>query len=132
MPPDGAGHRRRGVALPFTPGIIIGHNDRIAWGVTNVGGDTQDLYLERLSDDGTAALFDGAWEPVTVHREEIAVRGRDTPEVVDARETRHGPIMDSYMLGTTEAYVVEGGITETYSLRLAGLEEGIAPSTTGP
>src|SRR6266511_2380661 len=41
----------RGVALPFSPGVIIGHNDRIAWGITNLGGDTQDLYLERLSED---------------------------------------------------------------------------------
>jgi penicillin amidase len=119
-----------GVSLPFTPGITIGHNERIAWGFTNVGGDTQDLYLERLNADGTAALFDGAWEPVTAIEEEIAVRGRDTPEVVHARETRHGPIMDSYLLGTTEAYVVEGGITETYALRFAGFEEGIGPSTT--
>ena len=38
--------------------------------------------------------------------------------------------MDSYLLGTTEAYVVEGGITETYALRFAGFEEDIGPSTT--
>ena len=90
-----------GVSLPFAPGITIGHNERIAWGFTNVGGDTQDLYLERLNDDGTAALYDGAWEPLTTFDEEIAVRGRDEPEVVRARETRHGPILDSYLLGTT-------------------------------
>jgi penicillin amidase len=119
----------RGVALPFAPGILLGHNDRIAWGATNVGGDTQDLYLERLNGDGTAALNDGLWEPLTVHREEIAVRGRTDPEVLEVRGTRHGPILDSYMVGMTDVRVVGGGITQTYALRWVGLEEGISVST---
>ncbi len=119
----------RGVALPFSPGVIIGHNDRIAWGITNLGGDTQDLYLERLSEDGTAALHNGAWEPLTVHREEVAVRGRSDPEVVEARETRHGPILDSFLIGVGAPTVVEGGIRETYALRWVALEDGAKPST---
>ncbi|HEY7280137.1 MAG TPA: penicillin acylase family protein, partial [Actinomycetota bacterium] len=119
-----------GVSLPFAPGITIGHNERIAWGFTNVGGDTQALYLERLNADGTAALYRGAWEPVTSFEEHITVRGRDEPDVVHARETRHGPILDSYLLGTRDALVVEGGITETYALRFVGFEETIQPSTT--
>ncbi len=119
----------RGVALPFSPGVIIGHNERIAWGITNLGGDTQDLYLERLSADGTAALYKGGLEPLTVHREEIVVRGRSDPEVVEARETRHGPILDSYLIGVGDPTVVVGAIRETYSLRWAALEEGAKPST---
>jgi penicillin amidase len=118
----------RGVALPFSPGVIIGHNDRIAWGITNLGGDTQDLFLERLSEDGTAALHNGAWEPVALHREEIAVRGRPDPEVVEARETRHGPLLDAYLIGVGAPTVVEG-IRETYSLRWVALEEATKPST---
>jgi penicillin amidase len=119
----------RGVALPFAPGVVIGHNDRIAWGFTNVGGDTQDLYLERLSEDRTAALYAGMWEPLTEHREEIAVRGREHPEILDVRQTRHGPILDSYVIGIAAPEVVEGGIRETYALRWVGFEEGIQPST---
>jgi penicillin amidase len=118
----------RGVSLTFAPGVIIGHNERIAWGYTNVGGDTQDLYLEQLNEEGTAALHNGEWEPLTVHREEIAVRGQTEPEVLEVRETRHGPIMDSYLVGIANPRVVTGAIQETYALRFVGLEESVKPS----
>jgi penicillin G amidase len=117
----------RGISLPFAPGVIIGHNDRIAWGITNLGGDIQDLYLEQVDEGGTAALHDGTWEPLTVHREEIAVRGRE-PEVLEVKETRHGPILDSYLVGAKDVSVV-AGIRGTYALRWVGLEEGTKPST---
>jgi len=123
------GYEAAGVALPFAPGIVIGHTAHHAWGLTNVGGDVQDLYLERLNEDRTAALYEGAWEPLTVRREEIHVRGRDEPEVVEVPETRHGPIIDSYMIGTTNPEVVQGGITETYALRWVGAEHAIRPTT---
>ena len=118
-----------GVSFPFAPGVVIGHNERIAWGLTNTEADVQDLYLERLSDDGTRCEYRGDWEPVTIHREEIAVRGRDEPEVVEVRETRHGPILTSYMLGIANPEVVEGGIRKPYALRWVGLERTIEPST---
>lgn len=117
-----------GVTLPPTAGVVIGHTPRIAWGLTNVGGDTQDLYLERLNQDRTAVLYDGSWEPAVVHREEIAVRGRSDPEVVAVVETRHGPIVDSYMVGAANPEVVRGGITETYALRWVGSEHAVQPS----
>lgn len=117
-----------GVALPFAPGVVIGHTAHHAWGFTNVTGDVQDLYLERLSDDGTRALYEGEWQPLTVHHEEIAVRGRDEPIALDVRETRHGPILDSYVVGIANPHVVEGGIKETYALRWVGSERAIQPS----
>jgi penicillin amidase len=119
----------RGVSLPFAPGVIIGHNQRIAWGITNLGGDIQDLYLEQLDEEGSAALYNGVWEPLATHREEIVVRGRPEPEVLDVRATRHGPILDSYLVGMADPTVVEGGITKTYALRSVGLEEGAKPSS---
>lgn len=121
---SGPGIETRGVSLPFAPGVIIGHNERIAWGFTALFGDQQDLYLERLNDDGTAALYQGEWEPLAIHREEISVRHMDEPVVVEARETRHGPIVTSYLLGLANPELVELP-GETYALRFVGFEEGI-------
>ena len=118
-----------GVALPFSPGVVIGHNDRIAWGFTNTEGDVQDLYVERLSEDGSAARYGDEWEPLTLHREEIAVRGRDEPEVLEVRETRHGPLIDAYLIGVSQPTVVTGDLRHTYALRWVGAEHLIEPST---
>ncbi|MGE5459630.1 MAG: penicillin acylase family protein [Solirubrobacterales bacterium] len=123
------GYEAAGVCLPFAPGVVIGRTPHHAWGLTNVGGDTQDLYLERLNDDGTAAEFQGDWEPLTIHHEEIEVRGRDEPVALEVRETRHGPILDSYVVGVAAPEVVEGGIRETYALRWAGASVAIPPMT---
>lgn len=122
------GYEASGVCLPFAPGVVIGRTPHHAWGFTNVGGDTQDLFLERLNEDGTAARSGDAWEPLTVHREAIEVRGRAEPIVLEVRETRHGPILDSYVVGVTQPEVVEGGIAETYALRWVGHAYAITPS----
>ncbi len=123
------GYHAAGVTFPFSPGIVIGHNERIGWGFTNTEGDVMDLYLERLSEDGTQAEHNGSWEPLTIHREEIAVRGHDEPHVVEVKESRHGPILDSYMVGIADPVIVEGGIRQTYALRWAATEACVEPST---
>ena len=51
-----------GVSLPGLPGVIIGHNDRIAWGVTNLGFDVQDLYLEQIDLNSGRYVFHGGLE----------------------------------------------------------------------
>ena len=117
-----------GVTFPFSPGIIVGHNERIAWGFTNTEGDVMDLYLERLSEDGAQAEYQGSWEPLTIHREEIVVRGHDEPHVLEVKESRHGPILDSYMVGIADPVIVEGGIRQTYALRWAATEGCVQPS----
>jgi penicillin amidase len=121
------GYEARGVCLPFAPGVIIGRTAHHAWGFTNVTGDVQDLYVERLNEDATAALYQNGWEPLTVHREEIVVRGRPEPEILDVRETRHGPILSAYLVGEHDPKLVEGGFREQYALRWTGHEATIAP-----
>lgn len=82
-----------GVSLAGLPLIIIGHNQRIAWGMTNTGPDVQDLYIEKFKpDDPSLYLHDGQWEKAEVHDEVIRVRGAaDVHERV--RITRHGPVV---------------------------------------
>ena len=93
------GYEARGVAAPFAPGIVLGTTAHHAWGATNVGGDVQDLYLERLNDEGTAAGTRTRGNRSRSHREEIRVRGSDEPIVHEVRATRHGPLLDSYLTG---------------------------------
>jgi penicillin amidase len=84
-----------GVGFPGTPGVTIGHNRRIAWGVTNGTIDTQDWYVERPDPSNPNAFdFKGAFEPAQVREEVINVAGQVTPTVITVRVTRHGPIMN--------------------------------------
>ena len=82
-----------GVTIPGVPFVIIGHNRRIAWGLTSSGADVQDLYLERIDVARQRYLGAGGWQPASVQRVEIPVRGRQTPEPFDVWTTSHGPII---------------------------------------
>lgn len=121
------GFHAAGASLPFTPGIVIGHNDRIAWGVTDTESDVSDLYLEHLSPDGQSAEYQGAWEPVTIREETIEIRDGD-PDVLAVKETRHGPLLDSYLIGIADPASIEGGITKSYALRWVAQQATVRPS----
>ncbi|MGR3763967.1 penicillin acylase family protein [Rossellomorea sp. NS-SX7] len=85
-----------GVIFAGIPGIILGHNEEIAWGVTNTGPDVQDLYIEkRHKQDSSLFLYDNKWEEATVIEEPISVKGKEMIpyEVVI---TRHGPIISDF------------------------------------
>jgi penicillin amidase len=82
-----------GVSLPGAPGVIIGFNERIAWGVTNVGPDILDWYDIRFRDDQKKQEYwhDGQWKPTTTRRETIRVRGaKNIAERMIF--THHGPV----------------------------------------
>ncbi len=82
-----------GVSFPGAPAVIIGHNERIAWGATNVGPDTQDLYLETVDPaDPTRYLYRGESRPFDVRRETIRVAGGEDV-VIEVRSTHHGPVL---------------------------------------
>ncbi len=82
-----------GFSLPGVPWVIAGHNQRIAWGFTNLGGDVQDLYIERFNpDDPSLYMTPTGWQPVHRRNERIRVRGGQDV-ATDVLETRHGPIV---------------------------------------
>ncbi|MFJ2888585.1 penicillin acylase family protein [Streptomyces sp. NPDC087305] len=79
-----------GYTFAGMPGVVIGHNQNIAWGMTNSGVDTTDLYLEKLSGDGY--LYDGKTKPFTSRTETIKVAGGASKKIV-VRETNNGPLL---------------------------------------
>ena len=81
-----------GVAMPGVPGIIVGHNQRIAWGITNLHFDVQDLYVEKFDDRTGRYLFRGQIEQARQEREIIRVKGQPPTEIV-VWITRHGPLL---------------------------------------
>jgi penicillin amidase len=80
-----------GFTFSGLPGVVIGHNQQIAWGFTNLGPDVLDLYLEDVS--GKTYLYDGKQHRLRMRDEEIKVRGRDKPFRFTVRSTRHGPLL---------------------------------------
>jgi penicillin amidase len=93
------GHHVAGVTFPGLPGIIIGHNERIAWGATNLGPDVQDVYIEKFDKDNpTRYMTPSGWREAEVRHEQIKVRKGFTDNATDVQTfdvtvTRHGPII---------------------------------------
>jgi penicillin G amidase len=80
-----------GATFPGLPGFPhFGHNGHVAWAITHVNADTQDLYLERF--DGTRYLTPDGWQEATLRSERIDVRGGGHTET-EVWETRHGPVV---------------------------------------
>lgn len=93
-----AGQNVIGATLPGVPAIVLGRNDRIAWGFTNTGPDVQDLYIERLDAAGNYLTPEGP-RPFTVIEEHIKVKGAPE-EILRVRVSRHGPVIsDALKLG---------------------------------
>ena len=68
-----------GATLPGLPGVVLGRNDRVAWGITNTGADQQDLYLERLNpDDADEYETPAGWQRFKQHVERIRVKEKQT------------------------------------------------------
>lgn len=89
--------RVAGVTFPGVPGIVLGHNEYIAWGATNVGPDVQDLYLITLNDKGEYRR-PGGWTATKVRKEEVRFRQNPlnpqlTAETLEVTETAHGPVI---------------------------------------
>ncbi|GGX26372.1 penicillin acylase family protein [Streptomyces lomondensis] len=79
-----------GYTFAGMPGVIIGHNQDIAWGMTNSGVDVTDLYLEKITGDGY--LYDGKVKPFETREETIKVAGGEPKKIV-VRETNNGPLL---------------------------------------
>lgn len=89
----------QGASFPGLPLVVIGHNQKVAWGVTNSFADTQDLYMERFSpEDPNLVETEAGYVPVTTFVETIEVKDGD-PVQEEVQVTRHGPILVRSELG---------------------------------
>ncbi|MDX3455810.1 penicillin acylase family protein [Streptomyces sp. ME02-8801-2C] len=118
-----------GYTFAGMPGVIIGHNGSIAWGMTNSGADVTDLYLEKLSGDGY--LYDGRTKPFVTREETIKVAGGASKTIV-VRETDNGPLLsdrDDELVkvgkkATVDAAAPDRGDGYGIALRWTALEPG--------
>jgi penicillin amidase len=113
-------HKLEGGTMPGAPVVLVGHNERIAWGLTNTGSDVSDLFVEKLDPDdpGKYLAPDGS-RPFISRTETIVVK--DAPRVqLTIRETRHGPVISDlagpaqqaaqpgYVLALQASYLMDG------------------------
>jgi penicillin G amidase len=90
----GGGYDVIGCSTPGTPGIVMGHNRSLAWGMTNANAHVQDVYVERLDpSDSSKYLRGDRWENLEIESHSISVRGSSQPDKLEVKLTCHGPII---------------------------------------
>jgi len=114
-----------GFAFAPVPGVIIGHNNYIAWGVTNVNPDVQDLYIIRVHpEDPFRYEWDGEWRQMTVHEETIHFGDGKKPVTVRVRETHLGPIINDNRLDKVSGEILGFNNENPMALRWTALDPG--------
>jgi len=95
------GYNCTGCTFPAAPVILIGHNDHVAWSLTNIGGDAHvDFYEEKLNKIGTQYYFNGSWRTLNTYTETINVKGGPSDSII-VRETIHGPLITDLVANLT-------------------------------
>ncbi len=106
-----------GATLPGIPGVIIGHNDRIAWGLTSIEPDVQDLFIEEVDPkDASRYRHRGEWKTFAVRTEKIRVRGGAEVDLA-VRTSVHGPVVSDVFAGAER-------LGPAVALRWTGLDDG--------
>ncbi len=117
---DGCPVNVAGFSFPGTPGVVIGHNDHIAWGVTNLAPDTQDLVIEKINPENPHQYeANGSWVDMEVSVEEIEVAGGPS-QTLETRWTRNGPIISDTFGGLEDFSETAGAvdIPDSYGVAL--------------
>ncbi len=120
-----------GYSFAGDPGVIIGHNQRIAWGVTNNYPDVQDLFIERFDPaDPLRVEVNGAFEPLTTRDEVIQIKG-GTSETITVRTSRNGPLIEAVWGPARKAFEEQAQVGDVtlgpgygLALRWTALEPG--------
>ena len=113
-----------GFSMASVPGVVIGKNNKIAWGLSTSYVDVQDLYLEDVRGD---TVRDGeSYVPLQVITEEILVRGEDQPRIIRIRSSRHGPLLSDVDEQLQQVSASKSPTTAQYGVALSwtGLRPG--------
>jgi penicillin amidase len=114
---EAPGWKVAGATSPWLPGVVIGHNDRVAWGMTASSVDTQDIYVEKMNPANPHQVFEGGrWVDLVGVKDGIAVKGRSEPVPLEFEYTTHGPVI-----------AIDRDRHLAYLLRWTGTEPGAAP-----
>ncbi len=114
-----------GASVPGIPAIMIGHNGHIAWGMTHLASDTQDLFIERLNDAQDAYESRGdlgqiKMKPLTIRQEMIQVK--DGAEVrVEVKESHHGPLLNEVIEGLNVPIALQWHARQTPTHLMEGI-----------
>jgi len=127
-PPDGSEEPPldvAGFAFSASPAVIIGHNNFIAWGVTNVGPDVLDLYQIRVNPDNPLQYeWNGEWRDMTVHEETINFGDGAEPVTIQVRETHLGPIINDNEVDEETGEILGFNNEDPLALRWTALDPG--------
>ena len=118
-----------GVTFAGIPAIVVGHNQRIGWGFTNVGPATYDLYIENFNEKGEYQSPNG-WVTSQHRKETIHVRG-DSDLVLDVPVTRHGPVISAILPGETRQLALRWTLYEPGILSMPFLDVNRAQNWDG-
>jgi penicillin amidase len=136
---EAPGLKVAGATMPGLPMVVLGQNERIAWGFTNTNPDVQDVYLEQIKpDDASRYRTPEGWAPFQSFAETIRVKGQADVSLT-VRATRHGPVISD--AGTAMVAGLSGAASgPTYALALrwtaldadaASIDAGLAISGAG-
>lgn len=111
-----------GVSIAGVPAVVAGFNGKLAWGMTMVMGDNQDLFLEKLKREGGRLYYmaDGKWQPARERQETFFIKGQ-RPIRETIWETRHGPLLNS-ALGERKTPLQPLPFTSGYGLALRSIQ----------
>lgn len=119
------GYNAAGVAIAGLPGVVAGYNGHVAWGMTMVMADSQDVFVEKLKQENgkTLFLYQDKWLPVQQRNEVIRIKGQSDHTII-VQETVHGPLLNTALRGqrVNEIMAPPLSVTDSY---------GVAVQTTG-
>jgi len=115
-----------GAAFPGSPYVLIGHNERVAWGFTDAMADRIDLFIEKVNPENPREYWNkDHWEKMRIKKAEIKVKGRgDNNEITrEVKYTRHGPIISSFKEGIEAVLSMKwtGSMVEDQTLKGASV-----------